>query len=374
VGIPIPDLSDGLTTAARRLLAVIDGKNRERERSPDEGSPYVKTWGPVHAVHLEDPSFALMDLFSMVLRLSRNWICRYPLIESQGNFGTIDGDGPAGMRYTEVGLSPSGESMLPDPQTVPFPNLLCNGAWAHSGTWLADDGEQLFEEESEVHCDCIPHEPIHGGDLLAFFPPHNLAEIGRALLLLLDRPEASLREVMERVSGPDFPTGALLVNPEALPAIYESGEGVVQLRARANAERTSGGGAIIVSEIPYGVTKTTVLEQIAELILVEEKRSAFDVRDMSSRSGMRIEVHLRSGTDPSEVLQKLLLGSALQQTVMLRMRGRANGETRTVGLLELLHAEIRRGRAILGSDEELRNQIRRWIDFSDPRRTTIVGG
>jgi DNA gyrase subunit A len=367
VGIAIPEIFDGLTPSARRLLAVISEKVRAREY------PFVMTWGPVETVHREDPSVPAMDLFSMILRLSRDWVCRYPLIESQGNFGNIDGDLPAGMRYTEVRLAPAGESLISGPAAVPFPNLLCNGAWAHSGIWLADDGEQLFERDMPAHlCDCVPHEPIHGGELLAFLPPHNLAEVGRALLLLLDRPEASLQEVMERIPGPDFPTGGLLTNPGVLPALYETGEGVVQLRARMNIERTTKGESIIaVREIPYGVTKTTVLEQIAEIVLKEGKRSAFDVMDMTSRTEMRIEAHLRSGTDPSEFLQMLLGETALQQAVSVRMRVRKNGETRAVGLLELLTTWIRQGREAPGSDAVLRRQIEQWIDSADPRRTTI---
>ena len=384
VPIPIPDLADGLTAPARRLLATIAAKLREKQlRDPDAW--FVKTWGPVEAAHMEDPSTSAMDYCAMGLRLVQDWVCRYPLIEAQGNFGTIDGDPPSGMRYTEVRLHPRGRSLLADPgmeegdPLLPFPHLLCNGAWGHSGTSLPDDGEEVFEQDLPPHlCDCVPHEPIHLGELLSFLPPHNLAEVGRALVLLIDRPGAALGELLERIAGPDFPTGGLLVNRESLLSIYEGGEGVLRLYGRTEILRNERGKTVIViHELPYGVTKTPLIEQIAGMVKEGGMREVSDIRDLTSREAMRLELEVRPGANPQPIWERLLEETLLRREVQVRMKVRTSGEPHHVGLLDLLHAwkepalEALRRRSGSRSDELLRRHVASWIDSSDLRRTTI---
>ena len=286
----LPDVRDGLKPAQRRILYAMHDLNltpgaQHRKCAKIAGD----TSGNYHPHGQE-------VVYPTLARLAQEWNMRYPLVDGHGNFGSVDGDPPAAMRYTEARMSAFGAEMLADidqetvdfvqnydqtrtePTVLPggFPGLLCNG-----GSGIAVG-------------------------MATNLAPHNLSEVVDACALLIDNPEATLDEVMKVLPGPDFPTGALILGTSGIREAYESGRGSIRMQARAVIEPISGGkNAILVTELPYQVNKATLVEQIANLVNEKKVEGITGLRDESDRKGMRIVVELKRETNPHVVLNQL---------------------------------------------------------------------
>jgi DNA gyrase subunit A len=278
------------------------------------------------------------SIYDALVRMAQDFTMRAPLVDGHGNFGSIDGDNAAAMRYTEARLSEIAMALLDgiDEQTVDFvPNY---------------DGD---DEEPVVLPARLPNLLLNGSSGIAVgmatnIPPHNLGELIDACLLVLDRPNATLEQIMERVPAPDFPTGGRIVTTDGIAQAYSSGRGAVTVEAIATTEMRSGGmPRIIVTEIPYQVNKATLLERIAELVKAKRIDEIRDLRDESSRDGMRIVIELKRGEDPARVLAKLYRLSDLRTNFNVNLVALLNGQPRTLGLRDCLVAYIAHQRQVL---------------------------
>jgi DNA gyrase subunit A len=286
----LPDVRDGLKPAQRRILYAMHDLNltpgaQHRKCAKIAGD----TQGNYHPHGQE-------VIYPTLARLAQDWNMRYPLVDGHGNFGSVDGDPPAAMRYTEARLSVYGAEMLADldretvdllpnydqtreePVVLPgrFPNLLCNGA---SGIAVG---------------------------MATSIPPHNLSEVVDACVLMIDDPEVTVEQIMEVLPGPDFPTGALILGSAGVRQAYETGRGSITMQARASIEPLEGGRtAILITEIPYQVNKAQLVEQIADLVKSKRLQDVSGLRDESDRKGMRIVVELKREANPHVVLNTL---------------------------------------------------------------------
>lgn len=317
----LPDVRDGLKPSGRRILTAMNDLNL----SP--GRPHRKcakiagdTSGNYHP-HGEQV------VYPTLVRMAQDFSMRYLLVEGQGNFGSVDGDGAAAMRYTEARLSPVAMEMLADlnkgtvdfvpnydetltePTVLPakFPNLLCNGS---SGIAVG---------------------------MATNIPPHNLSEVVNATIALIDNPELEVEDLLKHIEGPDFPTGGIVFGGWGLAEAYKSGRGRITLRAKANAETLkSGKENIIISEIPYQVNKSNLLERIAELVQRKTIGGLADLRDESDRDGMRIVIELKRDAQREAVLNQLFKHTQMQVTFGIIMLALVNGEPKVLNLKELI--------------------------------------
>jgi DNA gyrase subunit A len=271
-------------------------------------------------------------IYDALVRMAQEFTSRLPLVDGHGNFGSVDGDGAAAMRYTEARLSPAAMAMLDgiNENTVDFvPNY---------------DG---YEREPVVLPARLPNLLVNGSSGIAVgmattIPPHNLGEVIDALLLLLDAPDASLEDLMETLPAPDFPTGGRIVADDGIAEAYRTGRGTVTVEAVAATETRSGGlPRIVITEIPYQVNKAALLERIAELVNKKKLEAVRDLRDESSRDGLRMVVELKRGEDPAAVLAQLQRHTELRSNVHVNMvalagEGQAAPQPRTLSLPEIL--------------------------------------
>jgi DNA gyrase subunit A len=320
----LPDVRDGLKPVHRRVLYAMwtDG-NRA-------GRPFVKCAAIVGEVVKHYHPHAPEAIYDTLVRMAQSFSLRYPLVDSQGNFGSIDDDPPAAMRYTEARLTRLAEEMLREleldtvdfgpnydeskrePLVLParFPNLLVNGS-----TGIAVG-------------------------MATYMPPHHLGETVDAVVKLIDKPEASVEDLMKHMKGPDFPTGAIIVGRSGIRDAYRTGRGRIVMRARAHIEELRGGKtAIVVTELPYGVKKggdVGVIKKIADLVQDKVLTEISDLADHSDRSGMRIQIELKRDAVPQVVLNKLFKHTALQTTFGYNAVALVDGVPRTLSLLELV--------------------------------------
>lgn len=265
---------------------------------------------------------------------------RYPLISGQGNFGSIDGDNPAAMRYTEVRLSPIAEEMLRDDidkETV---------AWVPNY-----DGQ---EKEPSVLPSKLPNLMVNGASGIAVgmatnIPPHNLGEVSDALCLLLDRPEASVEELLEVLPGPDFPTGAVIHGTAGIRQAYATGRGTIQLRARVEIETQKRGErqSLVIRELPFQVNKARLLERIAELVREKKVEGISDLRDESDREGIRVVVELKKGEVPQVVLNQLYKLTPLQQNFGIILLAIVDQQPRELTLRQMLERFLDHRRTVI---------------------------
>lgn len=317
----LPDVRDGLKPSNRRILVAMNDLNL----SP--GRPYRKcakiagdTSGNYHP-HGEQV------VYPTLVRMAQDFNMRYPLVDGQGNFGSIDGDGAAAMRYTEARLTPIAMEMLADlekdtvdmmpnydetrtePRVLPgkFPNLLCNGT---SGIAVG---------------------------MASNIPPHNLGEIVDGIAALIDNPEITNDELMEFVPGPDFPTGGIISGRQGIIEAYRSGKGRLSVRAKAAIEQQkSGRDFIVITEIPFQVNKSNLLERIAELVRDKMIDGISDLRDESDRDGMRIVVELKRDAQPEIVLNQLFKHTQMQSTFAIMMLTLVGGVPMVLSLKEMM--------------------------------------
>jgi DNA gyrase subunit A len=309
VGRALPDIRDGLKPVHRRVLYTMHGLGLAWNRAYRKAAKVVgEVLGKYHP-HGDSP------VYEALVRMVQEFSLRYPLVDGQGNFGSIDGDPPAAYRYTEARLAKIAHEMLADidKDTVDFvPNF--------------DESEQ----EPTVLPTRLPNLLVNGSAGIAVgmatnIPPHNLGEVVDALIMLIDNPEASVDELMKVIPGPDFPTRAYIYGRAGIREAYTTGRGIITLRAKAHVEKLRGGReAIIVTELPYQVNKASLIEKIGELIRDKKVEGISERRDESSREGIRIVLELGRGEIPQIAINQLYKHTQMQTTfgiIMLALVG-----------------------------------------------------
>src|SRR5882672_3982031 len=345
----LPDVRDGLKPVHRRVLYGMHEAGLQPNR------PYKKSAATVGDVMGKYHPHGDQAIYDTLVRMAQPFSLRYPLVDGQGNFGSIDDDPPAAMRYTEARLSRMATEMLRDidantvdfepnydesrrqPTVLPsrFPNLLVNGS-AGIAVGMATN-----------------------------MPPHRLAEAIDAVVAMIDNPDIDVEGLMKHVTGPDFPTGAYIVGRSGIRDAYRTGRGRLIMRARAHIEELRGGkSAIVITELPYGVKKggdTGVIRKIADLVQEKVITEVSDLADHSDRTGMRIQVELKRDAVPQVALNKLFKHTPLQSTFGYNAVALVNGIPRTLSLLELVTHFLDFQREIITrrSKDELRKKERR---------------
>ncbi len=313
----LPDVRDGLKPVHRRILYAMNQEGLLPNR------PYSKSAGVVGEVLKHYHPHGDSAVYDSMVRMAQDFSLRYPLVDPQGNFGSIDGDSAAAYRYTEARLHPLAQEMLRDidRETVDFtPNF---------------DGQML---EPVVLPSRLPNLLANGSSGIAVgmatnVPPHNLRELCEALILVARNPDCTVDEILEKIPGPDFPTGATLCGKDGIRSYYQTGRGHVKLRARADFEEgRRGSERIVVSEIPYQVNKSSLLERIADLVREGRIENITDIRDESSREGMRIVIELRRDANRDVILNKLYKMTPLQTTFAVNLLALVNGRPETLSM------------------------------------------
>jgi DNA gyrase subunit A len=333
IGRALPDVRDGLKPVHRRILYGMQDLANYHNR------PYKKSARVVGDVIGKYHPHGDSAVYDAMVRLAQEWSLRYLLVDGQGNFGSIDGDSPAAMRYTEVRMDRLAEEMLADidKETVEFgPNY--------------DDSLT----EPLVLPTKFPNLLVNGSSGIAVgmttnIPPHNMTEIIDGTLHLIDNPQVTVRELMRFIPGPDFPTAAIITGREGILRAYETGRGQITIRARTEIETSKKGDreAIIVTELPYQVNKARLIEKIADLVREKKVEGISDIRDESDRQGMRIVIELKRDAISGVVLNNLFANTPLETTfgaVMLAIDG---GQPRTLTLKEMLERFIAHRRDVV---------------------------
>ncbi len=299
IGRALPDVRDGLKPAQRRILYAMHELGLAHNR------PFKKSATVVGEVLGKYHPHGDIAVYETLVRMAQDFSLRYPLIEGQGNFGSIDGDAPAAYRYTEARLSELASELLRDleKETVDFaPNF---------------DGRL---KEPKVLPAAFPNLLINGASGIAVgmatnIPPHNLSELIDGLVALIDNPELDIEDLMKYIQGPDFPTGGVIVGKEGIKEAYKTGRGKIVVRGKVRIEEGKGGkDKIIITEIPYQVNKTALIERIALLVREKKITDVSDLRDESDRDGMRIVLELKRDANPEIVINQLYKFTPLQET------------------------------------------------------------
>jgi DNA gyrase subunit A len=321
----LPDARDGLKPVQRRVLYAMDGLGLRHN------SPYKKSARIVGEVMGKYHPHGDAPIYEAMVRMAQDFSLRYPLVDGQGNFGSVDNDPPAAMRYTEARLSKIAEEMLVDIEkdTVDFvPNF--------------DDSLQ----EPSVLPAKLPNLLVGGSSGIAVgmttnIPPHNIDEICDAIVYLIDNPQATVEELMELVKGPDFPTGATIWGKGGIDNAYTTGHGKIILRAKATELTTKAGKRqIVITELPYQVNKAALVERIAELVKVKKVSGIAEVRDESDREGMRIVIELKKEAQPRQILNNLHKYTAMQSAFFINMVALVDGQPKVINLKEALTSYI----------------------------------
>jgi DNA gyrase subunit A len=325
IGRALPDARDGLKPVHRRVLYTLSEMGLEHNK---KYAKCAKVVGQAMGVYHPHGDSAIYDT---LVRMAQPFSLRYPLVDGQGNFGSVDGDPPAAMRYTECRLMRIAGEMLADieMETVDFtPNY----------------DESTFEPT--VLPTRIPNLIVNGSSGIAVgmatnIPPHNLTEVVNAAIELVQNPSAGLAEVLKHVQGPDFPTGGFLYGKSGIPQAYKTGRGRFMMRAKVATENlTKEKQAIIVTEIPYQVNKSKLIERIAELVNEKIVDDISDVRDESDRDGMRIVIELKRGAQPEIVLNQLYKHTQMQESFSMIFLAVLNGQPRELGLDQAIRCFI----------------------------------
>ncbi|WP_277999060.1 DNA gyrase subunit A [Moorella sulfitireducens (nom. illeg.)] len=321
VGRALPDVRDGLKPVHRRILYAM----YEEGLTPDK--PHKKSAVVVGTVLARYHPHGDAAVYETMVRLAQDFACRYPLVDGHGNFGSIDGDSAAAMRYTEARLAKIALAMLADIEkdTVDF----------------IDNYDGSLKEPVVLPAR-IPQLLVNGSAGIAVgmatnIPPHNLGEVIDALVYLIDHPEAELKDLTRIIKGPDFPTGGLIIGREGIKNAYRTGRGSIKMRAKAQIETLSNGKSqIVVTEIPYQVNKARLVETIGELVREKKIDGITDLRDESDRTGMRIVIELRRDVQPRVILNQLYKHTQLQENFGVIMLALVDGRPRVLNLREML--------------------------------------
>jgi len=317
----LPDVRDGLKPVQRRILWAM------RDLGLYSNRPYrkcAKICGDVNGNYHPHGDAAI---YSTLVRMAQDFLMRYPLVEGQGNFGSVDGDPPAAMRYTEARMPRLTEEMLRDvgKDTVDFvPNY--------------DNTRQ----EPVVLPTLLPNLLVNGSSGIAVgmateIPPHNLGEVVDALVTLLENPEVEDKELLRIIPGPDFPTGGIIYGREGIREAYLSGRGIIRIRAKSFIEEQKGERKrIVISEIPFLVNKTRILESISSLVREKKLEGIADLRDESDKDGLRIVIELKRGENPQIILNRLYKHTPLQSTLGIILLALVDGKPQVLTLREIL--------------------------------------
>ncbi len=323
VGRALPDVRDGLKPVHRRVLFAM------HEQSNVFNRPYKKSARIVGDVIGKYHPHGETAAYDTIVRLAQDFSMRFPLVDGQGNFGSIDGDSAAAMRYTEVRMAEISQEMLRDleKETVPFvPNY--------------DDSM----EEPTLLPAAFPNLLVNGASGIAVgmatnIPPHNLTETVNAVIHLIENPECPVEELIQIMPGPDFPTSGLIMGSAGIRTAYRTGRGVIKMRAKVEIETNEKDdrSTLIVKEIPYQVNKARVVEKIAQLVREKKLEGISDLRDESDREGIRIVVELKKGTIAEVVLNNLYKHTQLQETFGINMLALINNQPKVLNLKDVLN-------------------------------------
>jgi DNA gyrase subunit A len=368
IGRALPDVRDGLKPVHRRILYAMNELNNDWDK------PYKKSARIVGDVIGKYHPHGDMAVYDAIVRMAQDFSLRYPLIDGQGNFGSIDGDPPAAMRYTEIRMSkltnellvdidketidfvPNYDESLVEPSVLPskFPNLIVNGS---SGIAVG---------------------------MATNIPPHNLVETTNAIIALIENPDISINELMAHVPGPDFPTGGFIYGKEGIRQAYETGKGVIQLRARAIIERDRKGERenIVITELPYQTNKAKLIERIAELVQEKGIEGISNIRDESDRDGMRVVVELKRNEVADVILNQLYKHTQMQTSFGIILLAIHQNQPKLLSLKDMLHlfvqyrqeVVIRRSRFELNKAEaraHILEGLKKAIDHIDAIIATI---
>ena len=322
----LPDVRDGLKPVHRRILYAM------QEAGMGSNKPYKKSARIVGEVLGKYHPHGDISVYDAIVRMAQDFSCRYVLADGHGNFGSIDGDSAAAMRYTEVRMSKIAELMLQDidKKTVDFtPNY----------------DESL--QEPSVLPSKIPNLLVNGSSGIAVgmatnIPPHNLNEVIDGVLQMIDNPEITVEELMQTIKGPDFPTGAMIMGRDGIISAYKTGRGAVKMRACTEITTLPNGKPrITVTELPYQVNKARLVERIAELVRDKTIDGITDLNDESDRNGMSIVIDLRRDANPEVILNQLYQHTQLQETFGVIMLALVDGRPRILNLKQVLHYYIK---------------------------------
>jgi DNA gyrase subunit A len=320
IGRALPDVRDGLKPVHRRILFAMS------EAGNDFNRPYRKSARIVGDVIGKYHPHGDTAVYDAIVRMAQDFSLRYPLVDGQGNFGSVDGDSPAAMRYTEVRLTRLAHELLQDldKDTVDF---------------VANyDGSM---KEPLVLPSRIPNLLINGSSGIAVgmatnIPPHSLEEVCDALLATLQNPDITLNELMAIVPGPDFPTGGFIYGAGGIEEAYRTGRGLIRLRAKVNVERKAGRETLVIRELPYQVNKARLIERIAELVKDKKIEGISDLRDESDREGMRVTIQLRKDEQAEVILNQLYLNTQMQVTFGINLVAIVHNRPELLSLKDLL--------------------------------------
>ena len=322
----LPDVRDGLKPVHRRILYAMN------DMGVRPNTPYRKSARIVGEVMGKYHPHGDASIYDAMVRMAQDFSMRYPLVDGQGNFGSVDNDPPAAMRYTEARLAKIAEEMLVDieKETVDFmPNF--------------DDSLQ----EPRVLPARLPNLLLNGSSGIAVgmatnIPPHNLGEVCDAITYLIENPQATIEELGKFVKGPDFPTAGIIQGREGIRNAYATGHGKLVVRAKAHITNVSAAGRrnIIVSELPYQTNKAALVENIAELVKNRKIEGISDLRDESDRQGMRILIELKRESQPQQVLNNLYKYTAMQSSFFVNMLALVDGQPKVISLREALQSYV----------------------------------
>jgi len=322
----LPDVRDGLKPVHRRVLYAMYEMSLTHDRR------YRKSAGVVGEVLKNYHPHGDVAVYDTIVRLVQDFSMRYPLADGQGNWGSIDGDPPAAMRYTEVRMTALAEEMLADieRETVDF---------------VANYDDQL--KEPTVLPSRIPNLLVNGAAGIAVgmatnIPPHNLGEVIEGLVALVENPDITIKQLMHHIPGPDFPTAGFIHGREPIAQAYNEGKGIIQMRGKAYVEtvKRTGKEQIIISEIPYLVNKKRLIEQVADLVNEKKIEGIADLRDESDREGMRIAIELKRDAVSEIVINQLYKHTALQESFGVNMLAIVEGKPKLLNLKEALKAFV----------------------------------
>jgi DNA gyrase subunit A len=341
IGRALPDVRDGLKPVHRRILFGM------YELGLTSSKPYRKCAKIVGEVLGKYHPHGDAPVYDALVRMAQDFNMRYPLVDGQGNFGSVDGDMPAAMRYTEARLAKISEELLADieKETVDFiPNF------------------DETEKEPTVLPTRVPNLLVNGASGIAVgmatnIPPHNLREVIDATIAMIEKPDITLKEVMKYVPGPDLPTGGFIAGREGIEQAYKSGRGSFTMRAKAAIEEVGKDREnIVITEIPYQVNKAKLIERIAELVANKKIEGISDVRDESDRDGMRVVIELKRGEESQLILNNLFKHTQMQESFGMILLAIVGGQPREMGLLEFIRLFIdhRRDVVVRRSRFELR--------------------
>lgn len=320
VGRALPDVRDGLKPVHRRILYGMYDMGMLHNR------PFKKSARVVGEILGKYHPHGDTAVYDSLVRMAQDFSLRYTLVNGQGNFGSVDGDSAAAMRYTECKLKKIAEDMLQDieKETVKFvPNF----------------DESLTEPS--ILPSKIPNLIINGSSGIAVgmatnIPPHNISETCDAIIKIIDHPEIELGELMESIKGPDFPTGGIISGVKGIELAYKTGLGRIKVKSRAEIEKHKDRERIIVTEIPYMINKAQLIEQIADLVRDKMIEGISDIRDESDREGMRIVIELKRDASGEIVLNNLMMQTRMQVTFGINMLALVNNEPKTLSMKEMI--------------------------------------